>query len=43
MLIIIESMPEFTVSPGDIMVKFIAPEDGFGRGPDKVTDAEKKN
>lgn len=43
-------MPEFTINPGNIMVKFMAPEDrvvnGSGkvtdRVTDKVTDAEKK-
>ena len=43
-------MPEFTINPGDVMVKFIAPEDRVVNGPgkvtdrviDKVTDAEKK-
>lgn len=35
-------MPEFTVNPGDIMVKFTALEDRVVRGPDKVTDAEMK-
>ncbi len=43
-------MPEFTINPGDIMVKFMAPEDRVVNGPgkvtdrvtDKVTDAEKK-
>lgn len=35
-------MPEFTVNPGDIMVKFTASEDRVVRGPDKVTDAEMK-
>lgn len=31
-------MPEFTVNPGDIMVKFTAPEDRVVHGPGKVTD-----
>jgi ATP-dependent DNA helicase RecG len=30
--------PEFTVNPGDIMVKFTAPADKVVRGPGKVTD-----
>lgn len=48
------TMPEFTINPGDIMVKFTAPEDRVVNGPGKVsakvtngvtvrvTDAEKK-
>ena len=31
-------MPEFTVNPGDIMVKFTAPEDRVVHGPGKVTE-----
>lgn len=31
-------LPEFTVNPGDIMVKFSAPEDRVVHGPGKVTD-----
>ena len=31
-------VPEFTVNPGDIMVKFLAPPDRIVVGPDKVTD-----
>lgn len=31
-------MPEFTINPGDIMVKFAAPEDRVVNGPGKVTD-----
>lgn len=31
-------MPEFTVNPGDIMVKFTAPEDRVVHGPGKVID-----
>lgn len=39
-------MPEFTVNPGDIMVKFTAPEDRVVHGPgmvtEKVTEKEKE-
>ena len=39
-------MPEFTVNPGDIMVKFTAPKERIVRGPDgvteKVTEKEKE-
>ena len=31
-------MPEFTINPGDIMVKFTAPEDRVVHGPGKVID-----
>ena len=31
-------MPEFTINPGDIMVKFTATEDRVVHGPGKVTD-----
>jgi ATP-dependent DNA helicase RecG len=31
-------VPEFTVNPSDIMVKFTAPEDRVVHGPGKVTD-----
>ena len=31
-------VPEFTVNPGDIMVKFTAPEDKVVHGPGKVID-----
>ncbi|MDD6596602.1 MAG: winged helix-turn-helix transcriptional regulator [Catenibacterium mitsuokai] len=31
-------LPEFTINPGDIMVKFIAPEDRIVHRPGKVTD-----
>ena len=31
-------VPEFTVNPGDIMVKFTAPEDRVVHGPGKVTE-----
>lgn len=39
-------MPEFTINPGDIMVKFTAPEKRVVRGPggvtEKVTEKEKE-
>ena len=39
-------MPEFTINPGDIMVKFTAPEERIVRGPggvtEKVTEKEKE-
>ena len=31
-------MPEFTINPGDIMVKFTAPEDRVVHGPGKAID-----
>lgn len=31
-------MPEFTINPGDIMVKFTAPDDRIVHGPGKVID-----
>jgi hypothetical protein len=31
-------VPEFTVNPSDIMVKFTSPEDRVVHGPGKVTD-----
>ena len=31
-------MPEYTVNPGDIMIKFTDPEDWIVRVTDKVTD-----
>jgi ATP-dependent DNA helicase RecG len=31
-------VPEFTVNPSDIMVKFTAPEDRVVHGPGRVTD-----
>lgn len=41
------SQPEYTINPGDIMIKFTAPEDRivrtfYGRVTDRVTDDEKR-
>ena len=35
-------VPEYTINPGDIMIKFTAPEDKIIRVTDRVTDLEKK-
>ena len=35
-------VPEYTINPGDIMIKFTAPEDKIIRVTDRVTDQEKK-
>lgn len=35
-------IPEFTINPGDIMVKFTAPEERVVRGPGRVTEKEKE-
>ena len=35
-------MPEYTVHPSDIMIKFTAPEDRILRVTKEVTDKEKK-
>lgn len=34
--------PEYTINPGDIMIKFTAPEDRVIRVTDKVTDKERE-
>ena len=34
-------IPEFTVNPSDIMVKFKAPEDRIVHGTERVTDGER--
>lgn len=34
--------PEYTINPGDIMIKFAAPKDRIVKVADRVTENEKK-
>ena len=35
-------MPEYTINPGDIMIKFTAPENYVAKVTEKVTDREQQ-